>query len=91
MKLTKNSKKDFKKFAKRFYTPSMSLLEPNTTLDYKLPETKLQRVKERLKRPLTLGEKILYSRLSNVEQEIVRGNSYLNLHPDRGNQNSFIF
>jgi len=83
MKLNKIGTKEFKNLSKRFYTPSMSLLEPNTVLDYKKPEIKLQRVKDRLKRPLTLGEKILYSRLSDVEQELVRGKSYLNLHPDR--------
>ena len=81
--MNKLGKKDLWKYSKRFYTPSMSVLEPNTVLDYKKPETKLLRVKERLKRPLTLGEKILYGRLSDVEQEIVRGKSYLNLHPDR--------
>lgn len=38
----------------------------------------------RLKRPLTLCEKILYSHLDDpIGQEIVRGESYLKLHPDR--------
>jgi len=55
--MNKLGKKDLWKYSKRFYTPSMSILEPNSVLDYKKPETKLLRVKERLKRPLTLGEK----------------------------------
>lgn len=38
----------------------------------------------RLRSPLTLSEKILYSHLDNpVKQEIVRGESYLKLRPDR--------
>ena len=41
-------------------------------------------VKQRLKRPLTYSEKVLYGHLDNPEeQEIVRGKSYLNLRPDR--------
>lgn len=38
----------------------------------------------RLNRPLTLSEKVLYSHLADpANQEIVRGESYLKLHPDR--------
>ncbi len=38
----------------------------------------------RLKRPLTLSEKILYSHLDDPEkQEIERDKSYLRLRPDR--------
>jgi len=41
-------------------------------------------VKQRLKRPLTYSEKVLYGHLDNPhEQEIVRGKTYLNLRPDR--------
>lgn len=41
-------------------------------------------VKQRLKRPLTYSEKVLYGHLDNPEeQEIIRGKSYLNLRPDR--------
>merc|ERR1712158_146492 len=41
-------------------------------------------VKGRLNRPLTLSEKILYSHLDEPEsQDIVRGESYLRLRPDR--------
>ena len=39
---------------------------------------------DRLNRPLTLGEKILYGHLDKPkEQDIKRGESYLNLRPDR--------
>ena len=71
-----------KKINGRTYV-TMSPLEPNTKLDYSTPEKKLKRVQERLKRPLTLGEKILYGRLYDVEQPIERGKTYLNLRPDR--------
>lgn len=38
----------------------------------------------RLQRPLTLAEKVLYGHLDDPKnQEIVRGESYLNLRPDR--------
>lgn len=41
-------------------------------------------VRDRLKRPLTFSEKILYSHLDDPEgQEIERGVSYLKLRPDR--------
>ena len=41
-------------------------------------------VRKRLNRPLTFGEKILYSHLDDPEgQDIERGTSYLRLRPDR--------
>jgi len=41
-------------------------------------------VRKRLDRPLTFGEKILYSHLDDPEgQDIQRGTSYLRLRPDR--------
>ncbi|CAK9300732.1 unnamed protein product [Gordionus sp. m RMFG-2023] len=46
--------------------------------------TKLKIIRKRLKCPLTLSEKILYSHLDDPEnQEIARGKSYLALRPDR--------
>jgi aconitate hydratase len=39
--------------------------------------------RERLGRPLTLAEKILWAHLDTTDQEYVRGTSYLNLRPDR--------
>ncbi|CAG9862641.1 unnamed protein product [Phyllotreta striolata] len=44
----------------------------------------LEVVKKRLGKPLTLAEKVLYSHIDQPEtQEIVRGQSYLRLRPDR--------
>jgi len=44
----------------------------------------LEVVKSRLGRPLTLSEKVLYSHLDDpAGQDIVRGESYLRLRPDR--------
>lgn len=56
--------------------------------DVYLPCEKLSKtldiVKDRLNRPLTLSEKILYSHLDDPKnQDIVRGTSYLRLRPDR--------
>lgn len=52
--------------------------------NYSTLQQKLKLVNKKLNRPLTLSEKILYSHLDNVErQEIVRGESYLKLRPDR--------
>lgn len=53
-----------------------------------LPHAKLQEkaniVRKRLNRPLTLSEKILYGHLDDpASSEIVRGQSYLKLRPDR--------
>ncbi|KXJ15114.1 probable aconitate hydratase, mitochondrial [Exaiptasia diaphana] len=63
---------------------SMSKFETNQYIPYEKLEGNLKIVKDRLNRPLTLSEKIVYSHLDNPkEQEIVRGESYLNLRPDR--------
>lgn len=52
--------------------------------NYQQLQQKLQQVKTKLARPLTLSEKILYSHLDDVKnQDIVRGESYLRLRPDR--------
>ncbi|THD21814.1 Aconitate hydratase mitochondrial [Fasciola hepatica] len=54
------------------------------SLDYSRLRKNLETVKNRLSRPLTLAEKILYSHLDNPHNaEIIRGRSYLNLRPDR--------
>ncbi|XP_023172092.2 probable aconitate hydratase, mitochondrial [Drosophila hydei] len=63
---------------------AMSKFEPKQPLPYKLLSEKLDCVTHRLKRPLTLSEKVLYSHLHNAkDQEIKRGESYLLLRPDR--------
>ncbi|KAJ1026442.1 hypothetical protein NDA13_003822 [Ustilago tritici] len=53
-------------------------------INYKRIEDNLKVVRERLNRPLSLAEKIVYGHLDNPhEQEITRGQSYLKLRPDR--------
>jgi aconitate hydratase len=51
---------------------------------YEKMETNLKVVRQRLNRPLSLAEKIVYGHLDDAaNQEIVRGRSYLDLRPDR--------
>ena len=53
-------------------------------MPYEKLVSKLAVVKSRLGRPLTLSEKVLYSHLDDpAGQDIVRGESYLRLRPDR--------
>ncbi|KAF9817413.1 hypothetical protein IEO21_03467 [Rhodonia placenta] len=62
----------------------MSLLEPSAYINYQRIEDNLAIVRERLKRPLTMSEKIVYGHLDDPHnQELVRGKSYLKLRPDR--------
>ncbi|KAK2150136.1 hypothetical protein LSH36_421g01010 [Paralvinella palmiformis] len=63
---------------------AMSKLEPDNHLPYNKLIDVLSVIKNRLSRPLTLSEKILYSHIDNpAKQEIKRGESYLHLRPDR--------
>ncbi|CAO3636176.1 unnamed protein product [Cunninghamella echinulata] len=62
----------------------MSNLESDKFINYQRIEDNLQIVRKRLNRPLTLSEKIVYGHLDDAEnQDIVRGQSYLKLRPDR--------
>ncbi|KAK0437814.1 aconitate hydratase [Armillaria borealis] len=62
----------------------MSLLEKGVFINYQRIEDNLVIVRERLGRPLTLSEKILYGHLDDPHgQDIERGTSYLKLRPDR--------
>lgn len=83
---------------------AMSLLEPNSYINYQRIEDNLAIVRDRcvfyvvkpfdwtsssheivsrLKRPLTLSEKIVYGHLDDpYNQDLVRGTSYLKLRPD---------
>ncbi|KZT68446.1 aconitase [Daedalea quercina L-15889] len=63
---------------------AMSLLEPNSYINYQRIEDNLVIVRDRLKRPLTMSEKIVYGHLDDPHnQDITRGVSYLKLRPDR--------
>ncbi|RUS89005.1 hypothetical protein EGW08_003252 [Elysia chlorotica] len=65
-------------------TAPMSRYEPEKVIDYDKLEHKVKIVKDRLGRPLTLSEKILYGHLDDPKnQDIKRGESYLKLRPDR--------
>lgn len=62
----------------------MTNWEKGHYIDYKGMNERLQIVRQRLNRPLTFAEKILYSHLDDPHgQEIERGKSYLKLRPDR--------
>ncbi|OBA28582.1 aconitate hydratase [Hanseniaspora valbyensis NRRL Y-1626] len=78
----------FRATAKRTLTRDskvhQNLLENHSFINYKNNIENVHIVKERLGRPLTYAEKILYGHLDKPhEQEIIRGSSYLKLRPDR--------
>ncbi|KAH8294626.1 hypothetical protein KR018_000628, partial [Drosophila ironensis] len=63
---------------------AMSKFDPDAYLPFEKMKKNVEIVKGRLKRPLTLSEKILYSHLDDPQnQDIERGTSYLRLRPDR--------
>lgn len=63
---------------------NQNLLESHSFINYAKNLENVKIVKERLGRPLTYAEKLLYGHLDKPhEQEIVRGQSYLKLRPDR--------
>jgi len=73
-----------KMFSKRGFA-SMSRLEPQTSLPYPKLAERLATVQKVLPGPLTLTEKVVYSHLDDptCAKDIVRGESYLKLRPDR--------
>lgn len=63
---------------------AMSPLNPNAYIQYQKNAENLEVVRQRLNRPLTLSEKVLYGHLDNPhDADIRRGASYLKLRPDR--------
>merc|ERR1712168_210962 len=63
---------------------AMSKFDSGSEMPYANLVKNLDIVKSRLNRPLTLSEKVLYSHLDDpAGQDIVRGESYLRLRPDR--------
>lgn len=63
---------------------AMSHFDKGHYLPYDKVEHNVNIVKDILRRPLTMSEKILYGHLDDpANQDIVRGESYLRLRPDR--------
>jgi aconitate hydratase len=50
---------------------------------YDATRERLQAIRERLNRPLTLAEKVLFGHLADPNEELDRGKAYLQLRPDR--------
>lgn len=62
----------------------ISNLERNAYLPYPKLQHALYKLRQRLDRPLTLSEKVLYTHLRDpLDQELERGKSFLLLDPDR--------
>eukprot|EP01129_Flabellula_baltica_P015534 TRINITY_DN7950_c0_g1_i1.p1 TRINITY_DN7950_c0_g1~~TRINITY_DN7950_c0_g1_i1.p1 ORF type:complete len:786 (-),score=216.58 TRINITY_DN7950_c0_g1_i1:89-2446(-) len=75
----------FHKSSRSYKTP-ISVLDPHVLVEdiYERTEKNLEIVRDRLGRPLTLAEKIVYGHLDDaVNQDIRRGESFLLLRPDR--------
>lgn len=63
---------------------AMSKMEPDQFIQYEKLKKNIDIVKNRLQRPLTLSEKIVYGHLDDPHNQVIeRGVSYLNLRPDR--------
>ncbi|KAF6022098.1 aco-2 [Bugula neritina] len=84
--------KSFLSNHKRFLHNSRSLFNPvpiskfesDQSLDYSKYAKNVDVIRKRLGRPLTLSEKILYGHLDDASTaDVVRGESYLKLRPDR--------
>lgn len=65
----------------------LSVLDPkgSPTIEatYAKMDSRLKVVRKTLNRPLTLAEKILYAHLDDPTTKVVRGQTYLQLRPDR--------
>ncbi|OJJ05102.1 hypothetical protein ASPVEDRAFT_86466 [Aspergillus versicolor CBS 583.65] len=65
-------------------TAALSRFEPEKRVDFGKFTSKIRTLRERLKRPLTYAEKVLYSHLDDeFDQDIVRGQTQLRLRPVR--------
>ncbi|ORX76150.1 aconitate hydratase [Anaeromyces robustus] len=63
---------------------AMSAFDKNNFIQYEKMAENIKIVRERLNRPLTYAEKIVYGHLADPHNQVIeRGKSYLNLHPDR--------
>jgi len=72
-------------FARHFSNVPLSIHEPDTHVPFAKIQDKLDAVRLHMNRPLTLAEKIIYGHLDdpNDAKDIVRGETYLKLRPDR--------
>ncbi|CDW57717.1 aconitate hydratase, mitochondrial [Trichuris trichiura] len=62
----------------------MSRFEPRTSLPHEKLMQRLEIIRQKTKRPMTLAEKILYAHVDDPNLDhIVRGSTYLLLRPDR--------
>ncbi|KAF2165859.1 hypothetical protein M409DRAFT_66843 [Zasmidium cellare ATCC 36951] len=62
----------------------MSRHDRDAFIDYARLDGNIRRVRDKLKRPLTYSEKVLYSHIDNIDEaDIRRGDSYLKLRPAR--------
>ena len=50
---------------------------------YDATRERLEVIRQRLDRPLTLAEKVLFGHLADPNEELDRGKAYLQLRPDR--------
>ncbi|KAL2843818.1 putative aconitase [Aspergillus pseudodeflectus] len=65
-------------------TAALSRFEPATRVDFSKFSSKIGSLRERLKRPLTYAEKVLYSHLDDeFDEHIARGQTQLRLRPVR--------
>merc|ERR1712223_18059 len=63
---------------------AMSKFDDGRTINYDGMQANIDVVKSRLNRPLTLSEKVVYGHLDDAHNsDLVRGESYLRLRPDR--------
>lgn len=73
-----------KQALKRSYSSvHQNIWEDHTFINYAKNVENLKIVRDTLKRPLTYGEKVLYSHLVDPTFQVERGVSYLKLRPDR--------
>ncbi|KAL4957647.1 aconitase family-domain-containing protein [Aspergillus filifer] len=72
-------------FRRGIATAALSRFEPDKRVDFQSGFTfKIRTLRERLKRPLTYSEKVLYSHLDDAfDENIIRGKTQLRLRPVR--------
>ena len=83
--LTRVQNSKFSFSAARFNTP-LSKYEPDVLLEdtYSKLAANIDIVKAKLNKPMNLAEKVVYGHLDDPHNsELVRGESYLKLRPDR--------